>query len=312
MEMPVYLFTGFIESGKTTFIQDALEGSDFNAGERTLLLLCEEGEEDYDPSKFFGKNVYIEVVEKEEDLTPKHLEELQKKHRPERIIVEYNGMWMLDSFYENMPEDWMTYQEMVFVHGPTFIAFNQNMRNLVVDKFKSAEMIVFNRFERSFDQLEFHKIVRAINRKAQIAYEYDQDNVEFDQIKDELPFDIKSPKFTVEDSDFAEWYRDINEETDKYQDKTITVKGRSVTGGDLPEGTFIFGRHVMTCCVEDISFAGLVCKRSKMDDIEHGGWVIITAKIDVRYDDVYGEIGPVLNVVELEHCQEAKPEVATF
>ena len=104
-EVPVYLFTGFLGSEKTTFIQDAMEGEDFNSNEdRTLLLLCEEGEIELHPAKFYGPNVFIETVEQESDLTPEHLDELLKKHQAERVVVEYNGMWGLDSFYQNMPE----------------------------------------------------------------------------------------------------------------------------------------------------------------------------------------------------------------
>ena len=127
MEIPVYLFTGFLESGKTTFIQDALEGDDFNAGERTLFLLCEEGEEEYHPSRFFGTNVFFETIENEEDLTESNLKKLQEKHKVERVIVEYNGMWGLDSLYQAMPEEWMTYQEMMFADATTFLTFNENM-----------------------------------------------------------------------------------------------------------------------------------------------------------------------------------------
>ena len=168
MEIPVYLFTGFLESGKTTFIQEALEGDDFNAGERTLLLLCEEGEEEYHPVKFFGTNVFIERVEEEEDLTEETLSALQKKHKVERVIIEYNGMWSLDTIYRNMPKEWITYQEMFFADAETFSVYNQNMRQLVFDKLKSAEMVVFNRCEKGFDKMEFHKIVRGVNRKSQI------------------------------------------------------------------------------------------------------------------------------------------------
>lgn len=330
MEMPVYLFTGFLESGKTTFIQEAMEGSDFNSGERTLFLLCEEGEEEYHPSKFFGTNVFFETIEDEEQLTPQFLESLQKKHKPERIVVEYNGMWMLDSLYQNMPESWITYQEMLFADSRTFLTYNQNMRNLVVDKLKSAEMVILNRCEKGFDKMPYHKIIRAINRKSQILYEYDKDDVELDNIQDPLPFDINAPVIEIKDEDYAEWYRDINEETDKYDGKTITVKGRSVIGGELPENFFIFGRHVMTCCVEDIQFAGLVCncpgykgidlKEGENPDmmvltdkeIAHGGWVTVTAKIKVEENVIYGEVGPVLYVTDLKHTQMPSPEVATF
>ncbi len=312
MEMPVYLFTGFLESGKTTFIQEALEGSDFNMGERTLLILCEQGERELDPSSFFGKNVFIEVIENEEDLTTDYLKRIQDKHRPERVVVEYNGMWMLDTFYQNMPESWITYQEMLFVYSPTFLEYNKNMRTLVYDKLKSAELVVFNRFEEGEDKMEFHKIVRGANRRSQIIYEYEKDKVEFDDIKDPLPFDMDAPLIKIKDSDYAEWYRDINEEQDKYDGKTINVKCRTLVDGLDDDDTFVMGRHVMTCCVEDIQFGGLVCKWVESSSLIHGEWAVITADIVVEYHEMYGEPGPVLYVSSLQVCQPADPEVATF
>lgn len=313
MEIPVYLFTGFLESGKTTFIQEALEGDDFNAGERTLFLLCEEGEAEYHPSRFFGTKVFFETIEDEEDLTTEHLRDLQLKHKVERVVVEYNGMWNLDTFYQNMPEEWVTYQEMMFADARTFLQYNQNMRQLVFDKLKSAELVVFNRCERGFDKMEFHKIVRAANRRSQILYEYGKDDVEMDQIEDPLPFDFDAAIIEVEDNAFAEWYRDINEEQDKYDGKVLKVKGRSVLGGGMADDHFVFGRHVMTCCVEDIQFAGLVCRWDNAANLlEHGGWVTITAKVKVEFDDVYGEAGPVLYCSEVKEAEEADPEVAQF
>ncbi len=313
MEIPVYLFTGFLESGKTTFIQEALEGDDFNAGERTLFFLCEEGEAEYHPSRFFGTKVFFETIEDEEELTTEHLRDLQLKHKVERVVVEYNGMWNLDTFYQNMPEEWVTYQEMMFADARTFLQYNQNMRQLVFDKLKSAELVVFNRCERGFDKMEFHKIVRAANRRSQILYEYGKDDVELDQIEDPLPFDLEAPVVEISDDAYAEWYRDINEEQDKYDGKVLKVKGRSVLGGGIPDDHFVFGRHVMTCCVEDIQFAGLVCRWDNAANLlEHGGWVSITAKVKVEFDEVYGEEGPVLYCSEVTEAEEADPEVAQF
>lgn len=313
MEIPVYLFTGFLESGKTAFIQEALEGDDFNAGERTLLLLCEEGEEEYHPSRFFGTNVFIEPIDDEEELTCEYLKELQMKHKVERVIIEYNGMWSLDTIYRNMPEEWITYQEMFFADAQTFLTYNQNMRQLVYDKLKSAEMVVFNRCTKGFDKMEFHKIVRAANRRSQILYEYSRDDVELDTIEDPLPFDINADYIEIADDAFAEWYRDINEEQDKYDGKTLHVKGRSVLGGGLPDDKFVFGRHVMTCCVEDIQFAGLVCKWDNAANLlEHGGWVTVTGKVKVEFDETYGEAGSVIYCTEVAEAEEADPEVAQF
>lgn len=324
MEIPVYLFTGFLESGKTKFIQEALEGPDFNAGERTLLLLCEEGIEEYEPERFFGKNVFIEPVENEEYLSGDFLTELQKKHRVERVVVEYNGMWELDSFYRAMPAEWLTYQEMMFADARTFLAYNRNMRQQVFDKLKSAELIAFNRcdhaeMEKTDDEgvstkMAFHKICRVANRKSRIIYEYGKDDVELDNIQDPLPFDIEADVITIKDDWYAEWYRDINEEQYKYDGKILNVKARLVNGGEIPKNKFVFGRHVMTCCVEDIQFAGLVCKWSdEAAKFNNGQWVSVTAKVKVEEDPIYGGgPGPVLYCSKVKPASPAIPEVATF
>ena len=196
-EIPVYLFTGFLDAGKTKFIQETLEDARFNSGESTLLLLCEEGEEEYDPTTFSGKNVFIETIEDPEELTPTNLERLQKKHAVERVVVEYNGMWMLDQLYQNMPESWIVYQEFMFADSQTFLTYNTNMRGLVVYKLKSCEMVVLNRADERVDKVEIHKIIRAVSRRTNIAYEDRSGEVYYDDTPDELPYDINAPVISV-------------------------------------------------------------------------------------------------------------------
>ncbi len=211
MEIPVYLFTGFLGAGKTTFIQDILTDPQFNEGERTLLLLCEEGEEEYDPSTYPHKCVYFENIEDPSELTPEHLEQLRRKYKCSRVVVEYNGMWMLDDLYSAMPDDWAVYQEFMFADAGTFLTYNANMRQLVYDKLKSCELVVFNRFLPSMDKMEFHKIVRGASRRADIAYEDPKGNVVYDDIEDPLPFDLEAPVVEIGDEDYALWYRDMTE-----------------------------------------------------------------------------------------------------
>ena len=58
-EMPVYLFTGFLESGKTTFIKETLGDPRFNNGQRTLILLCEEGETELELDRPYMKKFFV-------------------------------------------------------------------------------------------------------------------------------------------------------------------------------------------------------------------------------------------------------------
>jgi hypothetical protein len=136
MEIPVYLFTGFLGGGKTTFIQETLEDERFNNGERTLLIVCEEGEEEYAPDKFSGTNVFVRTLESEDDLIGETLTKWRRETRAVRVLIEYNGMWMLDKLYEAMPREWVVYQEFSFAEASTYVVYNANMRNLVVDKLK--------------------------------------------------------------------------------------------------------------------------------------------------------------------------------
>ena len=311
-DVPVYLFTGFLEAGKTKFIQEALEDRRFCNGERTLLLVCEEGEEEYAPDQFADKSVFIRVVESQDQLTGENLSRWLRETRAERVVIEYNGMWMLDLLYSAMPEGWMVYQEFLFADAATFLSYNSNMRQLVYDKLKSAELVVFNRFNGTMDKMDYHKIVRAVSRRCDIAYEYVGGKVEYDDIQDPLPFDLNAPIVEIGDEDYALFYRDMADEPKKYQGKTVRFKCRALVRKKLPAGCFVVGRHVMTCCVEDIQFAALVCQWDKADTVQDDTWMVLTAKIDFKFHRAYGRKGPVLSYISAEPCPAPEQPVATF
>ena len=311
-DVPVYLFTGFLESGKTKFIQETLEDRRFCNGERTLLLVCEEGEEEYAPDQFADKNVFIRVINSQEELNAEALKRFLDETKSVRVVVEYNGMWLLDALYGAMPEGWMVYQEFMFADAGTFITYNANMRQLVYDKLKSCELVVFNRFNGSMDKMEFHKIVRAASRRADIAYEYVGGKVEYDDIVDPLPFDLNADIVEIGDDDYAEWYRGMSEEPKKYENKTVRFKCRALVRKKMPDHTFIVGRHVMTCCVEDIQFAGLVCQWDKADTVKDDTWIILTARINFKFNRAYSKKGPVLTYIDSTPCDAPEQPVATF
>ena len=311
-QIPVYLFTGFLEGGKTRFMQETLEDKRFNSGERTLVLMCVEGIEELDPSKFSSKYVYIQSVEDFDDLSPEMLTDLVKKHRAERVLIEYNGMWLLSDLARVLPKEWVVYQEFMFVDARTFLPYNANMRTLMVDKLTTAELVVLNRANDSIDKEEIHKIIRAISRRCNIAYEYADGHVEYDDIEDPLPFDMEAPIIEIGDDDYAIWYRDMSEELQKYAGKTVRFKGIVARNARLPEGIFIAGRHIMTCCVNDIEYSGLVCKWDKANTLSQRQWVMVTASIEIRFNRIYGGKGPVLTILDVQPAEKPEKEVATF
>uniref|UniRef100_UPI003FF07CDF TIGR03943 family putative permease subunit n=1 Tax=Candidatus Fimenecus sp. TaxID=3022888 RepID=UPI003FF07CDF len=256
--------------------------------------------------------VKIIKIEDEEIITPEYLQGLEKEIGFERVVIEYNGMWLIDDLYQKLPVNWVVYQEMAFADARTFLTYNNNMRNLTVDKMKSPEVIIFKHFDRSMDKMDYHKIVRVINRRCQIIYEYAKDQIEFDDIEDPLPYDIEVPLVEIEDQNYAIWYTDINEEEDKYYGKTLKIKGRSLLGGGLDDDEFVIGRHIMTCCVEDIQFGGLVAKYDRAEELEHGEWVEMTAVVKKEFNHMYQSEGPVLYAVSVKQTEPPEEEVATF
>ncbi|HAC10846.1 MAG TPA: GTPase, partial [Clostridiales bacterium] len=257
-ETPVYLFMGFLESGKTKFIQETLEDKRFYAGEKTLLLVTEEGEEEYDPSRFVVKDVTMRVVSKEE-MTVENLTKMQLEADADRVLVEYNGMWTLDVLFDAMPEGWFLTQVMTFFDTKTFLSYNANMRQLTFDKIKNTQMVVFNRFPADTPKDEYHKAVRAITRQADIVYEHTDGKAEYDDTVDPMPYDMNAPVIEIADKDYALFYRDLSENMDVYIGKTVKFKGLVVSDKRLPENSIVIGRHIMTCCEADIQYSGLAC-----------------------------------------------------
>lgn len=313
VEIPVYLFLGFLESGKTKFIQETLEDPRMDTGERTLLLICEEGEEEYNPDKFNVKYVTKVTLESESELTLENLENLTKKYRVQRVIVEYNGTWLLQQFFEAMPESWVVNQIMTFFDAGTFLNYNQNMRQLVFDKIQMTQMVVFNRFKGEYAQIDFHKVVRGISRRPDVVYEYVGGKVVFDEIEDPMPFDVTAPVIEVEDRDFAWFYRDLAEKTPEYVGKTVKFKGMAAVSKRVPKGCIVLGRHIMTCCEADIAYDGFAVKTGNLiKDVKTRDWLTVTAKIAVEYNDVYRAEGPVLIAEKIEKADPPEEAVVTY
>ena len=311
-EIPIYLFLGFLDSGKTKFIQETFEDPRFDdTDEKTLLIVLEEGEETYSPERFAVKKYAIETVEPDE-MSLSAFSALMQKHDPARVVIEYNGMMQMSDFFNAMPDGWMIAQMMVFFDSTTFLSYNQNMRQLVFDKVQYADMVVFNRFKEGYSKEEFHKIIRGMTRRPNMVYEYEDGRAEYDDLPDPLPYDIEAPIIQIGDGDYAFFYRDLVEETKKYAGKMVHLKGMVATDKKMKAGTIVVGRHVMTCCEADIQFSGLVCLHASTLPLKTRDWVTITARIDIQYHKIYGQKGPVLKVTALEYAEAPEQELATF
>ena len=312
MNIPVYLFTGFLEAGKTSFIIETMKDPSFlDPNKKYLVITCEEGMEEYDPEAL-GENVFFASFDSADMITPDRLSAMQKRAKADLVVVEYNGMWQIDKFYNSLPDGWLVYQEILVMDATTALTYNANMRQLVVDKLTSAEMVVFNRVKPEYDKMELHKLVRGISRRASICYEDMNGEIEFDSFEDPLPFDINAPVINIRDVDFAIFYRDMSEEFEKYNGKTVRFKGIVALDKSLPAGNFAIGRHIMTCCADDIAYRGVVAKGTGILALKTRDWVIVEGVLKEEYSKLYRAKGPVLTVTHIERAEKPEEEVATF
>ena len=312
-QIPVYLFTGFLDAGKTTFINDTLMGDKrFTEGKTILLVLCEEGEEEYDPTVFGSHDVYCGKIEDQTALTPEALEGLAGGRNVDLVLIEYNGMWALDNLYRSLPEGWVVAQETAFFDANSILTYNANMRAQVVDKLQSCDLAVFNRVKKGDDIMPYHKLVRGISRNATIVYDFTDGTTQRDEIEDPLPFDVNAPIVEIEDRDFALWYRDMSEKTEEYDGKTVKFRGMVARNPELRQNELIVGRKVMTCCADDIAYTGLIATYDAAPLFPDKSWMTVTAKISLKKHPLYERKGPVLKVLSAVRTDPPEDEVVTF
>ena len=313
-EVPVYLFLGFLDGGKTSFIHKTLCDERFQDGDRTLCILFEDGEEELDTSCYKGgSNVTVVVADGKECLTKKFLEDNLKKSRAERVMLEFNGMWTISELDAVMPRNWVVYQIMMFADSNSFLSYNSNMRQLVYDKLNLAQVVFFNRCRPGFDKMPLHSIVRAISRRTNIVYEYEDGTMENDDIVDPLPFDIDAPVIEVKDDDFGLLYMDAMDKPQNYNGKTVCFKALTARSPRLPKGCFVGGRFAMACCAEDLQYVGFMCRWDHADTIKNKGWYMVTAEVRVEKTPMFdtGE-GPIFYVKDVKPAKKPVEETVYF
>lgn len=312
IDIPIYLITGFLESGKTSFIDFTVQQEYFQIEEPTLLIACEEGEEEYDEDMLKRHNTILEIVKEPEDFTPEMLEAYQKKYHPDRIILEYNPLWSVKRLEEmNLPKGWGIVQQIVTVDGGSFQIYMNNMKSIFMEMSKNADMVMFNRCSSDLPLANFRRSIKVVNPAAEILFE-DEEGELTDIFEDSVPYDLNADPVVIDDVDYGIFYVDIGDHPERYEGKMVTFKGIVLKSRDVGADYFVPGRMAMTCCAEDTQFIGYVCKNKNARKLVMGQWVTVTAKISIEYMDVYGEEGPVLYAQEIHPCKPPQSELVYF
>ena len=309
MDIPVYLMAGFLDGGKTNFINSILKDG-FALEDRTLLICCEEGEEEYDPKAL--TNVFTVKVEEQEELTPAYFKKLEKMYKPKQVIIEYNGMWQIEPLYrEGLPSNWILYQIMAFIDARTFDMYAKNMGQLMMEKVMNADLIIFNRCNEELRAFLRSRNLRMANRRAEIYLENADGTSEEYVTDDMMPFEIKDNHLDVPDDDYGVWYVDMMDKPERYNGVEVSFKALMCHSKKY-KGVHCPGRFAMVCCENDMQFLALVCKGEGLEKFKNRAWVEIRATVKVEHNDAYEGEGPVLYVTDIKSCEKPKDEVVSF
>ena len=310
--VPIYLITGFLESGKTTFLSFTLDQDYFQIDGKTLLILCEEGEEEYDTRVLAKRNTVVEVIEKEEDLTLERLQAMEIIHQPERVIMEYNGMWLVSKFEQMaLPKGWGVEQHITCVDASTFQMYMANMKSIFMDMVRHADMVVFNRCQKDDPLANYRRSIKVTNQSAEVIFEDEEGEIE-DIFGDEMPFDVNAPVIEILPEDYGIWFVDAMDNPDTYVGKTVRFKARVMKPRGMGSRFFVSGRTAMTCCADDTTFLGYVCRSESAPALKPGEWVEVTARVAFENRMEYQGEGIVLYADDVHPCEPLKDEMVYF
>ncbi len=308
-EIPIYLFTGFLESGKTQFIMETLKEGQFKDGNKTLYIICEEGVEEI-PKATLDDNMFVPVtIENEEDISFDTFMKLDLDYDPDRVMIEYNGTWEPDKVLEAFPENWLLAEGICTIDASTYQDYLANMKQMMTRQFTYADLVIFNRCDEAQDLPMFKRTVRALNRRSQVVFEM-KDGTINNNVKEELPYDINADVIKVEDDDYGIWYIDVFDNLDNYKGKTVKFKGVVYKPKRSQDDVFVPGRFAMTCCAADIQFVGFPCKWKDAKRLKEKTPVYVTAHVgETRTNE---GVAPVLYADAIEITDPPEEEVVYF
>ncbi|MGN1368398.1 MAG: GTP-binding protein [Aristaeellaceae bacterium] len=312
--IPVYLITGFLESGKTTLIKSMLADEEFSrrstgGKQNTLVICCEEGIEEYDEEQLKKVGASLVMLDSAEEITTERMAELAKTYKPDRVIIEYNSVWTIERLGGCMlPRLWEVVQIMTTVDATTFDNYFTNMRQIMTDPMKVADLVLFNRCDPKASKSPWRRQVKAVSPRVNVLFE-NTDGTSEDGVADEdLPYDMKAGIIDIADEHIPTFYIDSMDHPERYDRKTVRLVGQVFNDKKMPKGFYFFGRMAMTCCANDIAPIGWITQGLARPSTK--SYVKLTASC--KKVEAEGEPMLLLTEVRVEPAPAPKEKVLSF
>lgn len=307
MRVPVIVVNGFLESGKTFFINEGLLMNSIALESRTLILLCEEGVDEYDEDLLEKNHIKVYTLENEEEFNQHNLLNIFNTYKPNLIIIEMNGMWDFKKL--KMPSFFNVEEQVTVIDATTFTTYFANMREKFVDMLRYSSLVVINRFDDEKEAAKVKRNLRMINPSAAYVL-LDSTNNEMHPA-DDLPFNVNDEVIKIPDDAYGIWYIDTFDSHERYRGKTVEFNAMIVYSHELPPQSFVAGRVAVTCCEDDKKFIGYLSKVKGSLTLKNRSWARIKAVLEYVKVDEYQEEQAVLKVLEINQIKEIKnPELS--
>lgn len=310
-KMPVFVINGFLEAGKTQFISGTLTQEYFRCDGTTVLILCEEGDTEYDPELLKKTKTKLITVDSMEELDEDFFGRLEALYNPERVLIEWNGMWPQDQL--KLPDHWQLFQQITIIDGSTFELYLANMKPLLALLVKQSELIIMNRCDEVSDEnlTRYRRGLKALNPQTELIFEDAEGEIEQEVLEEDLPYDLTADVVEISPEAFGIWYIDALDKEDRYGGKVVEFTAMVLKSPEFPKNYFVPGRMAMTCCEADMTFLGFVCKAREARNLETGQWVRVRAEMKYEFWQDYDGVGPVLYAESVVPAEEIK-EIVQF
>lgn len=295
---PVFLINGFLEAGKTRFLKFTMDQEYFQTDGKTLLVVCEEGETEFDEELLKRTKTVGIFMESFQEMTKEQLHKLEEEYRPERVLIEWNGMWLQNTL--ELPDEWFLNQQITIFDASTLDLYLKNMKPMMGPMLKNSELVICNRADGIAEEKlgSYHLMIKAMAPNAEIVFEGKDGEIRGDFSID-LPYDLKADRLVIRPEDYGIFYVDAMDRSEKYDGKTVEFTAQVLKPSGAPKNCFVPGRKAMTCCEADMQFLGLICYYSGTDQLKNRDWVKITARIRNEENKEYGGAGPVLYATDV-------------